>query len=474
MNQQLVRGQALIEQSEVQNWDRALDKGFNAGLQSGAIARANAKAEKNKLNNKVANYINQLNSDVDLTELTENQGNAVKNYLVENRNKYASMASQLAKIEDPSSPEYSQLVDGMNSIKRSFANLSNQVNNYKQDKVSYLKDFDDSRISNGNDLGNLYNASKIYTNEGEMGIGPGGQLAFWNDNKGEYENYSTIQKPFLKDFKAASSLMKVNESVYNSGKPLTGARKDMIRRQLNTMISSGGRDTLLSLATDDLIVDGGLGIQDQALFEPGNEDELRGVVLDSYMEALSDTAAQGYNDNRPKSSGRSGRGPSGMTAAMQAEISGSTPSVQKALQIAQLGNLKATGRDIEEKTRTIVDMVNAVDPKAQNAPYITRSQMYSIFRKDAELKDSDETRQAFKNQLGNAQIYRYNARYPTESRPLNINTRDPKALYEFYLKNSDASKRAVNYHINNWDSYTKPKETPKEENTQATANKNFG
>lgn len=478
MNQQLVRGQALIEQSEVQNWDKALDTGFNAGLQAGAIVRAKANAEKKAINNKVAGYINQLSSDIDLTELTESQGLAVKNYLVKERNNYAQMASRLARIEDPSSSEYSELVDGMNSVRRSFANLSSQLKNYKEEKVSYLKDFDDRRISNGNDLGSLSNASKIYTNEGEMGIGPGGQLTFWNENKGDYENYSTIQKPFLKDFKAAESFLKVNESVYNSGKPLDGAREKMLRNRVNTMISAGGRDTLLSLATDDFIVEGGLNIQDQSLFEPGNEDALREFVVDSYMNALSDTAEQGYRDNKPRSSSgsRSGNSQNGMTPAMQAEIQGSVNVAQEALQIANLATIKATGRDIEEKTYAIVDAVNRIDPKAQNAPYVTRGQMYSAFREEMDLKDSDETRNLFKRRFGNSQIYRYNASDPLSSRPSNIDTRDPKALYEFYLKNSDASKRAINYHLNNWDNYTKPntkeveaKVTPKTETT-----KNFG
>lgn len=296
MNQQLVRGQALVNQSKVNNWQESFQEGLSDSLKAGAIIAANAKAEKNAINSKVANYINQLNSDIDLTELNESQTNAMKNYLVQNRNEYAQAASRIARIEDTSSPEYLELVDKMNSVQRSFGNLAKQLNAYKEDKISYLKDFDDRRLSAGNELAPLKNAASIYTGEASMGIGPGGQLTFWNDNNGTYENYSTIQKPFLKDFKTADSILKLNESIYSSGSVLSGARKNMIKNNLKSMINNGGRDTLLSLATDDFMLEGGLNIQDQTLFEPGNEDLLRDVVLNSYMQALEDTSAQGAKD----------------------------------------------------------------------------------------------------------------------------------------------------------------------------------
>jgi len=69
------------------------------------------------------------------------------------------------------------------------------------------------------------------------------------------------------------------------------------------MISQGGRQTLLSLASDDFILEGGLGLQDPSLFEVGNEDALKAAVIDGYMNTLKDSAKQGDIDKRP-SSGR--------------------------------------------------------------------------------------------------------------------------------------------------------------------------
>ena len=89
---------------------------------------------------------------------------------------------------------------------------------------------------------------------------------FYDFDKAEYTSYSDIKKPFLKDFKAADDLLNLNETIYSAGHALTGARKNMIRQKVSNLISSGGRDTLLSLASDDFIIEGGLGISDPALF----------------------------------------------------------------------------------------------------------------------------------------------------------------------------------------------------------------
>mgnify|MGYP000707638502 CR=1 FL=1 len=53
------------------------------------------------------------------------------------------------------------------------------------------------------------------------------------EDKGNYDSYSQIQKPFLKDFKTADTILSLNEKIYNAGAPLTGARANMIR-DINT------------------------------------------------------------------------------------------------------------------------------------------------------------------------------------------------------------------------------------------------
>ena len=463
MNRGLVAGEAKLGQSNQQNWAQSFQEGLSSGLQAGAIIKARNIAEKKAINNKVGNYINSLNSDIDLTELTSSQQDVVSNYLVDNRNKYANYASEIARIEDPSDPRYLDLVGKMNGIKRSFGNLASQIKNFKQDKISYLKDFDDRRISEGNNIGSLKEAANLYTDKGEMGIGPGGQVVFWNENNREYENYSTIQKPFLKDFKSADNLLKLNESVYAAGQSLSGARRNMFRNKLKNMINSGGRDTLLSLASDDFLIEGGLNLQDPSIFEPGNEDLLSAKVLDSYMDALSDTAAQGAADKRPATKG----GSSGFTGALNDEIRLAEPVVARdAVNFASIANIKVTSEQTDQKTQAIVQAINNIDPTSNERPYISRGQMFDYFTEAGDYDSREEAVAQFKKKYGNTQIFKFNPTYTGESRPLSVNVNNPRELYDLYIQSSDLSGKAANYFRGQYDNYTRSSESSKSKNNK--------
>ena len=68
------------------------------------------------------------------------------------------------------------------------------------------------------------------------------------------------------------------------------------------LIKSGGIETARSLAVDDFIMDGGLGIQDQdLLFNPERAEELQKTVVDSYMSMFDKVARDGYNKKLSKS-----------------------------------------------------------------------------------------------------------------------------------------------------------------------------
>ena len=476
MNINLVKGEALVRKSAQPSWNQAFQSGLNSGLQGAAVQQAKRAQAANAVNNKVSSYINQLNSDIDLSGLTESQNQAVSNYLVKERNEYAQAASAISKIEDPSSEAYLEARDKMNSIRRSFGNLASQLNNYKQDKVSYLKDFDNKRISVGNDIGSLSNAAKLYTDEGDMGIGRGGQLTFYNEAGGDYESYSTMQKPFLKDFKAADSILQLNESVYSSGQYLNGARKNMIRNKMKNMINSGGRDTLLSLASDDFMIEGGLNIQDPSMFEPGNEDLLSDMVLNRYMDALSDTAAQGAADKKPARSGgsRGSRGSGGFSQAMRDEINVSGPTVNKAMELASMASNNVPNNQRENYTSAIVDEINSIDPTAKERPYVSRGTMYNLFlenrKENGEEGDNPKTRDLFKKEFGMDQIYKYNPSAPGNSRGIAINTDSPRDLYEFYIKNSGLSSKVTKYHIGKFDEYAGGNQAPTEAKQQNASN----
>ncbi len=146
MNKNLVKGALALGTPTQPTWNDSLAAGYMEGNKISKIAQQYARVKKDAINQKVAGYIDSLDTNVDVTELTEDQQKAVTTYLVDQRNEYAVAASQIAKIEDPSSPMYSELRDKINGIQMSFKNLAGQVNSYKKDKASYLKDFDNNLI----------------------------------------------------------------------------------------------------------------------------------------------------------------------------------------------------------------------------------------------------------------------------------------------------------------------------------------
>ena len=468
MDQGLVKGAALLGASNQSNWGQAFQEGLNASTSAAAINIAKQKAEKQRINTKVGGYIDNLNSEVDLTKLTAEQTKAVTNFLVENKNEYARAASEIARIDDPTDPRYMELRNTMNGVQTSFSNLANQINAFKEDKISYLKDFDDRRISDGNNIQSLSEAAGVFTDEASFGIGKGGNLNFWNEGKGEYENYTNIKKPFLKDFKAANNILSLNEKVYSAGSSLSGARQNMIRNKLKNMISSGGRDTLLSLASDDFLIEGGLNLQDPSLFDPANQDLLQDAVLNSYMDALIDTAAQGARDKKPAR----GRGSGGFSGALQDEINLSGPVVEEAMKFANLGGLADEG----DKATAIARYINSTNLSSKSMPYISRAEFFEDYMDVMDFDDDEvaEAEKEFAKEYGNSQIFKFNGQNPGQSRGINVNINDPQSLYKFYLQNSNLGSKATNYHLGNWDRYSgstnKKQETKKEESSTG----NFG
>lgn len=390
------------------------------------------RAKKAKINQRTASYIGALNSDVDVTQLDSSQQATVKNYLVEQKQIYADTANALART-DPSDPSYMGMVDEINSIQSSFVNLASELKGYKEDKLNYIKDFDNGALSDGNDVGTLGRASKIYTNEGIMNITTGGSLSFWDENNKSFNSYKQSKKPFLKDFRGADSIMQINQNVYSSGKVLQGTRKNMIRQQVSQIISKGGRNSLLSLASDDFVVEGGLNLQDPSLFEPGNEEMLKDAVLNSYMDAFVESSIQGANEKRPAS------GASGYNGAVQDEINANAPIAEQALQMAT---------DTANNPGAVAQFVNSLDSSSTDAKYMSRDELYGLFLENEEIDNNQESINKFIKTYGNFGIFRFNPSNPSYSRGLNVDISDPKQLYNFYIDNSGLGKRARNHFIN--------------------------
>lgn len=430
-NSDLIKGSARVYASQTGDFGASLSKSLEKGAARLQQISNDKKREKEAINNKTANFINRLNSTVDVTNLNGSQQQAVTDFLVKGRNEYAGLASRMAKME-PSSAGYMDAVSRMNDIQMSFQTLAGNVKMYKKDRVSFIEDFDNDMLSEGNEVGTLGEVSNIYTEGGNFSVAQGGGLEFFDEASGLSKNYSDIKKPFLKDFAAADNIIQMNQSLYASGKELTGARRNMIQQKLKNLIGKGGRDTLMSLASDDFIMEGGLGLQDPMLFEPENQDALKQAVVDGYMNVLDASAKQGAADKAPKTgSGASGNG-SGIPGLDDLSPTDRRDFMFRGEDTIKTANLLGQTKDVAE----MVKILNGVNIKKK---FLTVEE--ALNPAETELAES-LTEEQLKNLKARANTTIIDA---NTLRPVDLDILDPKAKALFYINNTGFGPNLVKF-----------------------------
>jgi hypothetical protein len=181
------------------------------------------------------------------------------------------------------SPLYVENMNKMDSIKQSFLSLKGQTEKFKERKLQYLDDLENGRISKGNKLDDYDRASKVYGG-GSLYIGTDGGINVITDGGKVMTDYSTLQDPFLKDFKTADEILDQNNKLYVAGVELDASKEGLLRNKLRSQLSQDG--SLESIVEDGLI----------------NNQRLN-VDLESYetredaIEAVAEILLQGYRDS---------------------------------------------------------------------------------------------------------------------------------------------------------------------------------
>jgi len=430
-NSDLIKGAGALYASQATNMANSFSESLEKGIARAQQITQAKKQEKAAINTRTANFINRLNSTVDVTNLDGAQQQAVTDFLVEGRNEYAGLAGQIAKM-DPDSGGYMDAVSRMNDIQMSFQTLAGNINMYKKERVSFLEDFDNGMLSEGNEVNTLGEVSNIYTEGSNFSVSAGGGLQFFDEATGLSKNYSDIQKPFLKDFASADAIMSMNESLYSSGKSLTGARRNMIQQKLKNIISKGGREALMSLASDDFIMEGGLGLQDPMLFEPENQDALKQAVIDGYMNVLSASADQGAADKAPKTGSGASGGGSGIPGLDDLSTPDRRDFMFRGEDAIKNANLLSQTKDVAE----MVKILNGVNIKKK---FLTVEE--ALNPAETELAES-LTEEQLKNLKARANTTIIDA---NTLRPVDLDILDPKAKALFYINNTGFGPNLVKF-----------------------------
>ena len=280
----LVRGEAAMRQA---GGFQPLAQAFDAPMQRLQQAAKERQAREQQRNNKVESYLSALNSNIDVTALTETDQKTVNQYLMGVKDEYAEAASAIVNFK-PGTPEYMEQLDIMNGVKNGLSNLKGQLDGYQESKGNYMDSFKDQ--SAGNNSLQADNASNIFTGETPFTIGTGGHL-FFQGQDGTNMAYKDIKMPFKKDYKTAMQYNDLFTPIYNSG-TYDSTKQKVFEDRIRAMVSSNP-DGMKSIIADELSSFGEYEDLIPLLDDPAKLEEVTEAFVQRSSEAARSAAAEG-------------------------------------------------------------------------------------------------------------------------------------------------------------------------------------
>lgn len=192
------------------------------------------------------------------------------------------------KETEAGSPANLQFRQQLSAVQNRVANLNTQFENFKKYKEDYLVTETNGQMSRANSSTKLGLLSNVYTDKMNMKIGKTGDIFFTNEEG--YAKFNDMDDYIVKDNVAAQDIIDMNDSAYKAGRPFDKHTENLYRMKMTKLVSK--INTAKSLAADDFIVPGGLGVDPLLLHDDSRQDELRQFVIDSYVQSFKNTAAQ--------------------------------------------------------------------------------------------------------------------------------------------------------------------------------------
>ena len=306
-NNQLITGAGTAAKKFV---DAAAEVGagfLQATQTARGFTRPKTVTKNQEYQNRVNSLMGKMKTDMDFTSFSPEETAAMRNFLVNERQKYADAAKTLAGMTDATSPEYMAQVDIMNGVNNSFTNLADQLKAYKEGRVEYAEGMLSGTYSKGNDLKNSKINATIYGFVDEDGDGKsdarlnapfsimeGGNIGFSID--GQIIPYKNTTLPLLKDYQLGVKLLTQNETVRKSGQLVNEDAEKMYRLQLQTAFAN--QDSLRSFIYDfeDEFPTEDLGTAWEE--ETMTVDEIRKETIKRLIKSRKKAGQDGYNEKQ--------------------------------------------------------------------------------------------------------------------------------------------------------------------------------
>lgn len=255
-------------------------------------------------NNAIVNkYLDKLPEGVDINKVAPRYKDPITQWGMRQKSEYTKAAACVAN--SPAGSEQQMMCrQKLNSIVSSFQNLNTKLENFKGYKSDYLEAVAEGNLSRANQEDKLGILSQIYTDGMDMDIDEAGNINFFNESG--YINFDDLPDYNVKANQAATTVLEMNEALFKAGRQMNPTQEQLYRLKLQKLLNS--RNIVQSLASDDFIIPGGLGLNNDLLLNDTRVDELRDVVINSYLEMFKNTANEGFNIKSRKNRAPSGGG----------------------------------------------------------------------------------------------------------------------------------------------------------------------
>lgn len=287
----LIKGAGEVYRS--QNQPIGVDLSGVASSVAASVERAQAqkRAALDREETKAANYLGQMEAmdtgivPIEYRDKVENSLKTLKNQYYE-----TTMSLKGLKTDDQ---EYLNLSSKLNNINNSIKRISTTFADINKNKKTELEFITGKNYSEGNDPNTVGFINSVLTGSANMDIDASGNVYF--DNNGQWTSYENMPNMIAYDGQAFGKVLTQLDNVKKYKRQLTDTDKTSLRSQMMNLLKSGGRDTAISLGSDDFIVPGGMGLGGSDAFD-ANPDEYRKKIVESYMGLFDKAANEGYQE----------------------------------------------------------------------------------------------------------------------------------------------------------------------------------
>tara|TARA_R100000278_G_scaffold122919_1_gene110490 strand:- start:2169 stop:3452 length:1284 start_codon:yes stop_codon:yes gene_type:complete len=215
--------------------------------------KAKRKAQEAEMESTISGYIDSLPPDFDVSQIPSKYRGAISEKLLALKNEAAQAAQDIVQYS-PGEVGYQMNVDIINKAKNAMNNMKTQFDQLGKDKQEFLEDHQTKNFSAANDPGGkMFGLSQLYTDNLDIRIGDDGNLFFSGEGVEEFNlNTANQNAPFTKANSQAKEFLELNKSIYNSGKDISDAERQMHQNQISNMLDEGGWNVTQSFLADDL------------------------------------------------------------------------------------------------------------------------------------------------------------------------------------------------------------------------------